>query len=118
MRKRVVLASPFVAGALYFFSNLYPWFRGCVVKGFPEAAADMDAPFGVASPLVVGPRKPLARVAWCLGLSLDRLNPFTGDRAIDPPVLLPSDRLLPPFDVKVDPFTGNSDAAPETNRGI
>jgi hypothetical protein len=75
MRKRFIVAPPVLAGLLYFFSHLYPWTRSCVIKAYPEVHADASAPMGVSSPSVVGPRRPGARFLWCLGLSLDRLNP-------------------------------------------
>jgi hypothetical protein len=75
MRKRFVVAPPVLAGLLYFFSHLYPWTRTCVIKAYPEVHADAGAPMGVSNPAVVGPRRPGARFLWCLGLSLDRLNP-------------------------------------------
>jgi hypothetical protein len=106
MRKRFVVAPSFLAGLLYFFSHLYPWTRNCVVKGFPLAAADASASHGVSSPSVVGPRSPFNRIAWCLGLSLDRLNPFPPDRGHGAPVLLPSGSLSPSSGGKDDPHSG------------
>jgi hypothetical protein len=98
MKKRFVLAPPFLAGLLYFFSHLYPWMRGCIVKAYPEVRADAGAPMGVSSQAVVGPRRPGARLLWCLGLSLDRLNPASLPLAAPLELGVPSSGASPSSD--------------------
>jgi hypothetical protein len=106
MNKRTVLAPPVVAGLLYFFGHLYPWTRSCVLKAYPEAYADASSPTGVSAPVVVGPRTPLARLGWCMGLSLDRLNPFTPSPAVEGHVEIPLDSLSSSSDGQADYLPG------------
>jgi hypothetical protein len=107
VRKRFVVAPPVLAGLLYFFSHLYPWTRACVIRAYPEVHADASAPMGVSSPVIVGPRRPVARLIWCLGLSLDRLSPFSPSpvRSVDP--VLSLDRLSPHPHGKTDGVSGD-----------
>jgi hypothetical protein len=110
MRKRFVIAPPLLAGLLYFFSHLYPWTRACIVRAYPEVHADASAPMGVSNPVVAGPRRPGARLLWCLGLSLDRLNPTSLSPAATLELGVPSPSTSPPPD---DP---SAPAAPDRVR--
>jgi hypothetical protein len=87
-RKRYYLGGPLLVAIIYFYGNLYPWFRACLIR---SVAAARDAQPD-------GSRRDgrLISLPWCLLLTLERLNsiaPSSSDGLV-----LPSDRLSPPSD--------------------
>jgi hypothetical protein len=86
-RKRFYLGGPALVGLIYFFGNLYPWARSCLVRSIPEAR-DVG---GTSSP---APGR-LVSFPWCLLMTLDRLNtispPASGEPAVPSGAAPPSD---------------------------
>ena len=87
-RKRYYLGGPLLVAILYFYGNLYPWFKACLVR---SVAAARDA-----QPDNSHSDARLVSLPWCLVLTLERLNSIVSPSS--PDMALPSERLSPHSD--------------------